>query len=105
MAIVAVEIPYDADLQRVFAALRQASERLRAESRDVLHETEIEGITAFGSSSMTIRTATRVRAGRHESTAAALRLLINETFERQSGDSRKTLIGDRFIRQAAAHGS
>jgi len=54
---------------------------------------------------MTIRTATRVRPGRHESTAAALRLLINETFERQSGDSRKTLIGDRFIRQAAAHGS
>ena len=93
MAIVAVEVPYDADLKRVLAALRQASERLHAESHDVLAETEIDGITAFGASSMTVRTATRVRPGRHASTEAALRLLINETFERQAnGGSRKTLI-------------
>jgi moderate conductance mechanosensitive channel len=105
MAIVAVEVPYDADLQRVFAALRQASERLRVESRDVLNDTEIDGITAFGASSMTIRTSTRVRPGQHESTAAALRLLINETFDRQvNGGSRKTLIGDMYAKHAAAHG-
>jgi small conductance mechanosensitive channel len=104
MAIVAVEIPYDADLQRVFAALRQASERLRAENRDVLADTQIDGITAFGSSSMTVRTSTRVRPGRHEPTAAALRLLINETFDRQAnGGSRKTLIGDMYAKQAAVH--
>ena len=105
MAIVAVEVPYDADLKRVLAALRQASERLRRESRDVLDDTEIDGITAFGASSMTIRTSTRVRPGRHESTAAALRLLINETFERETeGGARKTLIGDMFAKHAAAHG-
>ena len=103
MAIVAVEVPYDADLQRVFAALRQASERLRSESRDVLSETQIDGITAFGASSMTIRTSTRVRPGQHEPTAAALRLLINETFDRQAGGAaRKTLIGD--MKHAAVHG-
>ena len=36
VAIVAVEVPYDADLQAVFADLRQAGARLRSESQDVL---------------------------------------------------------------------
>ena len=45
VAIVAVDVPYGADLQRVFASLREAGERLRAQSRDVLAETKIYGIT------------------------------------------------------------
>jgi hypothetical protein len=49
--------------------------------------------------------ATRVRPGRQESIAAALRLLINETFERQAdGGTRKTLIGDLSAQHATAHG-
>jgi small-conductance mechanosensitive channel len=105
MAVVAVEVPYDADLQRVFAGLRQAGERLRAQTRDVLAETQIDGITAFGPSSMTIRTSTRVRPGQQETTAAALRLLINETSERQAGGrSRKSLIGESYAKHAATHG-
>lgn len=98
-------LPYDADLEHVFAGLRQAGERLRARTRDVLAETQIDGITAFGPSSMTIRTSTRVRPGQHETTAAALRLLINETSERQAGGrSRKSLIGESYVKQPAAHG-
>jgi small conductance mechanosensitive channel len=93
MAVVAVEVPYDADLRGVFASLRQAGERLRTESHDVLTDTEIDGITAFGTTTMTVRTATRVRPGCQENTAAALRLLINETFARQAGSTaRKALI-------------
>jgi small-conductance mechanosensitive channel len=104
MAMVAVEVPYDADLQRVFADLRESGGRLRAEHRDVLSETQIDGITAFGPSSMTIRTSTRVRPGRQDTIAAALRLLINESFEGQFGGvPRKTLIGDRYTKHAAAH--
>jgi small conductance mechanosensitive channel len=103
MAVVAVEVPYDADLQRDFMALRQASERLRRDSRDVLNDTQIDGITAFGASSMTIRTSTRVRPGRHEATAATLRMLINETFDRQAaGAPRTTLLGDSYVKHAAA---
>jgi moderate conductance mechanosensitive channel len=106
MAAVSVEVPYDADLQRVFADIRKAGERLRAEHRDALAETQIDGITAFGSSSMTIRTSTRVRAGRQDTIAAALRLLINESFEGQfAGVPRKTLIGDRYSKPAVAHGA
>jgi small conductance mechanosensitive channel len=106
MAVVLVEVPYDADLQRVFADFRKAGERLRAENRDVLTETQIEGITAFGSSSMTIRTSTRVRPGRQDTIAAALRLLINESVEGPFGGvPRKTLIGDRYTKHAVAHGA
>ena len=102
VAIVAVEVPYEADLQRVFASLRQAGQRLRAERRDVLAETEIDGIAAFGPSAMTIRTSTRVRPGHHETIAAALRLLINETFEAHSV-GRRSLIGEHYSRQVPAH--
>lgn len=103
MAVVSVEVPYDADLQRVFADLKKSGERLRAENRDVLAETQIEGITAFGSSSMTIRTSTRVQAGRQDTIASALRLLINESFGGQFGGvPRKTLIGERYAMDAAS---
>ena len=97
-----MEIPYEADLPRVFASLIEAGERLGAESRDVLAGTRIDGITAFGASAMTIRTSTRVRPGHHETIAAALRLLINETFDVQSG-GRTSLIGERYSKHVAAH--
>jgi small-conductance mechanosensitive channel len=98
----AVEVPYDADLRGVFASLRQAGERLRAESHDVLTDTEIDGITAFGTTTMTVRTSTKVRPGAHENTSAFLRLLINETFARQAGGAaRKALIAEAAERHAA----
>lgn len=103
MAVVAVEVPYDADLQRVFAGLREAGERLGAENRDVLTDTRIEGITAFGASTMTVRTATRVRPGQHENVEAALRMFINEAFDHQAGGAaRKALIGEGWAKRAAA---
>ena len=102
VAIVAVDVPYEADLPRVFASLREAGERLRAQSRDVLAETRIDGITAFGASAMTIRTSTRVRPGHHETIAAALRMLINETFDAQPSP-RTSLIGEHYSRHVVAH--
>jgi hypothetical protein len=42
---------------------------------------------------MTVRTSTRVRAGRQEAVASAFRLLIKEMFDREApGAPRKTLI-------------
>jgi small-conductance mechanosensitive channel len=97
VAIVALDVGYDADLRSVFTCLRQAGEQLRAESDAVLGETEVEGITAFGQSSMTIRTSTRVKPGHHENVAATLRLLIKETFDLHVTDTaRKTLIPERW---------
>jgi moderate conductance mechanosensitive channel len=93
MAVVNVDVAYDADLDAVFGRLRQAGARLRAENPDVLAETEIDGIVSFGASTMTVRTSTRVRPGRHDAVAAVLRLMVKETFDRQApGVPRKTLI-------------
>jgi small conductance mechanosensitive channel len=86
VAVVAVDVSYDADLDRVFKSLREAGAVLRARNPDVLAETEVEGITAFGANALTVRTSTRVKPGRHESVAATLRLMLKEAFDRQAGD-------------------
>jgi len=87
MAVVTMEVAYDADLPAVFERLRDAGSRLREENRDVLEDTRIDGITAFGASTMTVRTSTRVLPGRHEKAAAALRLLIKEALKRSTSDA------------------
>ena len=103
VAVVAVDVPYDADLRGVFAGLRQAGAHLRSQSQDVLNELQIDGVTAFTASTMTIRTSTRVSPGRQEAAAAALRLLINETFEQRAGRAiRKTLIAEPAERHVTA---
>jgi moderate conductance mechanosensitive channel len=96
MAVVSMEVAYGVDLSTVFAALRQAGERLRRESPDVLAEMQIDGITAFGPSTMTVRTSTRVRPGRHEAVAADIRFMLKDTFDRLAeGTSRTTLVAER----------
>jgi small conductance mechanosensitive channel len=103
VAIVTLDVAYDADVRAVFAALGEAGARLRAENRDVLGDTDINGIVAFGATSMTVRTSTRVKAGQHESTAAALRLYIKDAFDRHiaAGTARTTLIPQPWNAAAA----
>jgi small conductance mechanosensitive channel len=92
MAVVKAEVAYDADLRKVFDTLQSAGQRLR-ENPDVLSDTEIQGVTHFGPLSMTIRTSTRVKPGRHEAVEASLRLLIKEMFDEQAtGAPRKMLV-------------
>jgi moderate conductance mechanosensitive channel len=95
IAVVPVDVSYDADMRAVFATLKEAGERLHAESRDVLEPTEIDGITAFGPTSLTVRTSTRVRPGRHEGVAIQLRLVIKEAFDREAEGARTALIPAR----------
>jgi small-conductance mechanosensitive channel len=93
IAVVDINVTYDADLRGVFAALTEAGHRLRAESLDLLGETEIEGVVSFGTTVMTVRTVTRVRPGRSDAVAAALRLAIKEVFDRHAaGVPRRMLI-------------
>ena len=97
VAVVALEVGYDADLRAVFGCLRQVGRQLRADNDAVLAETAIEGITAFGPRSMTIRTSTRVKPGYHGAVAAAMRLLIRDAFEMEGGESlRRSLIPARW---------
>jgi small-conductance mechanosensitive channel len=97
VAAVALDVGYDANLRAVFASLHDAGEQLRAENPEILGETEINGITAFGPSTMTIRTSTRVKPGCHQAIAAKLRLAFKETFDpKTSGTLRKTLIPESW---------
>lgn len=92
-AVVNMEVSYGADLRNVFITLQEAGQRLRAENDDVISDTEIDGIIAFGPTSMTVRTSTRVKPGRHGAVEAAHRLLIKELFDDQSeGKPRRSLI-------------
>jgi small conductance mechanosensitive channel len=104
LAIVTVDAPYDAELSEVFATLREAGQRARRDNPDVLGDTQIEGISAFGPIAMTVRTSTRVRPGRHDAAAAAIRLAMKEAFDRRtSGVARKTLVPEGFVAAATRH--
>ena len=98
LAVVPVEVAYDVDLPQVFAILREAGERARRENADVLGETRIDGISAFGLATMTVRTSTQVKPGRHEGAAASLRLAIKEAFDRRSaGAPRRALVPEKLV--------
>jgi moderate conductance mechanosensitive channel len=97
LAVVAFDVPYHADLPQVFAVVREAGERIRRENPDVLGDIQIDGISAFGLETMTVRTSTRVKPGRHDAAAAALRLAIKEAFDRRSaGAPRRLLVPEEF---------
>jgi moderate conductance mechanosensitive channel len=97
-AVVSVDVPYEVDLPQVFTILREAGERVRRENQDVIGEIQIEGISAFGPATLSLRTSTRVKAGRHEATSAALRLAIKEAFDRWSAVfPRKTLVPEKLV--------
>ena len=102
-AVVPVDIAYGADLPAVFSMLREAGARVRAENPDVLADTQIDGITGFGATTMTVRTSTRVKPGRHEAAAAALRFSIKEACDQRAAGSppRRELVPVEAMRQGA----
>ena len=104
VAIVAVDVAYDADLDRVFSSLRETGAVLHSRHPDVLADTEIEGITAFGANALTVRTSTRVKPGRHEAVAATLRLMLKEAFDREfAGFPRASLVPGGRPKASASH--
>jgi small conductance mechanosensitive channel len=64
-AVVEIELPYAADLEKASAALRSVGEELRATHQDVLEPTTLEGVEKFGPSGVVLRTTTRVKPGTH----------------------------------------
>ena len=104
VAVVAVDVSYEADLDRVFSSLRRTGAVLHSRHPDVLADTEIEGITAFGANALTVRTATRVKPGRQDVVAAKLRLMLKETFDREfAGFPRASLVPGGRPKSSASH--
>jgi hypothetical protein len=64
--------------------------------------TAIDGITSFGPTSLTVRTTTRVRPGRHDGVANHLRLVIKEAFDREAEGALRTALIPARRRQPVA---
>lgn len=95
-AVVPFEVGYDTDLPLVFRTINACGERFRTDNPDVLAAVEIDGITGFSGSALTIRTTMKVRPGRHDAVAAAWRLVLKEAFDAAArpGSPRKGLVPD-----------
>ena len=81
-AVVAVDVAYGTDLQRVHAAVRSCDPALRADP-EVLEDIDFAGVTAFADSGMTVRMTVRVAPARHAAISSRLRALIADAFARE----------------------
>ncbi len=80
-AVVAVDVAYDQDVRAVFATMQRVGATLRAANPDVTSDPEVTGISALGGAALTARMALRVKPGRHETVATALRLALKDAFD------------------------
>jgi small conductance mechanosensitive channel len=64
-ALVDVRVPAGTDLDKMFRAMAEAGKRMRQARKEVLADTEVQGLVDLGTSEMTIRAVTKVRPGTH----------------------------------------
>jgi small conductance mechanosensitive channel len=64
-AVVDIVLPRGTDLEMVFAAMSETGRRLRQLHKEVLGDTEVQGLVDLKPSEMTVRAVTRVHPGSH----------------------------------------
>jgi small conductance mechanosensitive channel len=64
-AVVDLALPRGADLEKIFYAMTEAGRRLRQANKEVLDDTEVQGLVDLGTSEMKVRAVTRVQPGSH----------------------------------------
>jgi small conductance mechanosensitive channel len=82
-AVVMVTVAYDVDLERAYGVIRDTGDRLNIEHDDVLEATQVQGVEEFDDGRIKIRTATRVKPGRHLEMSRAFRTAIKDAFQRE----------------------
>jgi small conductance mechanosensitive channel len=80
-AVVEVGVAYGSDLGQVTRVLEEVGREIREAREDVMQPTRVEGVEVYAESSLILRTATRVRPGRHRRVERDLRRRIKEAFE------------------------
>ncbi len=83
-AVVYVGVDYESNLDHVYRVIEEAGQQIKELHPDVLEPTRIDGLDDFGESELTIRTATKVKPGKHLPVARLLRKLIKEAFDREN---------------------
>jgi moderate conductance mechanosensitive channel len=82
-AVVRVGVDYDSDLDHVYRVLEAVGHQVKELHPDVLEPTRIDGLDDFAESELTIRTATKVKPGKHIPVQRLVRKLIKEAFDRE----------------------
>ena len=83
-AVIEFEVPYDADLERVYTTLNAVGARFAAEHPDVLETMAIKGVEHFSKSGLVLRTTTKVRPGSHGQVSRDLRQAVLQSL-REAG--------------------
>ena len=82
-AVVDLKLPSGSDLEKVFRSLTEAGKRLRQMNRDVLADTQVQGLVDLSTSDMTVRAVTRVRPGAHMIMQNEYRRLLKQMFDQE----------------------
>ncbi|MGD1715267.1 mechanosensitive ion channel family protein [Dapis sp. BLCC M172] len=82
-AVVTVNVPYDANLERVYKVIEAVGKKLNQENEDVLEATEVDGVEKFDRYQLIIQTTTQVKPGTNEDVELYLRRMIIEAFEKE----------------------
>jgi small conductance mechanosensitive channel len=83
-AVVDLQVPAGSDLEKTFQALAEAGRRLRQTHREILADTQIQGLVEFGTSEMTVRAVTKVRPGSHLTMQNEYRRLLKEVLDQEA---------------------
>jgi small conductance mechanosensitive channel len=80
-ALVDLRFPSGADLEGIFRSMAEAGRRLRQARKEVLADTEIQGLVELGTSEMTIRAVTKVHPGTHVAMQNEYRRLLKQVLD------------------------
>lgn len=81
-AVVDVKVPAGTDLETAFHSMAEAGRRLRQLHKEVLADTEIQGLVDLGPD-MTVRAVTRVMPGTHGIMQSEYRRLLKQVFDQE----------------------
>lgn len=82
-ATVDIGVDYDTNLDVVYDIVQRVGLQLKAENKNILEATQVEGIEEFGDIRLSIRTKTKVKPGRHLPVQLTLRKVLKEAFDRE----------------------
>src|SRR5262249_13005746 len=77
-AVVDLKVPSGTNLEELFRSMAEAGHRLRQKYRDVISDTQINGLIELNTSDMTVRAVTRVRPGTHGTMQNEYRRILKE---------------------------
>lgn len=80
--VVDLKVPSGSNLEAVMHAMAEAGQQLRQQRRDVLGDTQIQGLVDLTLAEMTIRSVTRVRPGSQFALQNEYRKILRELLER-----------------------